>query len=129
MTINVNVPIFIESRYKVNRKQIKKVVESTLLREKVFVPSEVSTAIVGGRKMRSLNKKFRNIDKATNVLSFPQQEGFKTEFPPDRLYLGDIVICYPKVVEECALQNMLIDEWVSELVEHSLMHLLGFHHR
>jgi len=49
--------------------------------------------------------------------------------PPDKLYLGDIVLSFPKVIEECARDNMLIDDRVDELVEHSLMHLLGFHHR
>lgn len=124
-----SVPIFVESRYKINRKRIKSAVERVLEQEKILLPSEVSIAIIGSRKMRFLNKKYRNIDKSTNVLSFPQNEGFKTAFPPDRNYLGDIVIAYPKVIEECARQNMLIDDWIDELVEHSVMHLLGNHHR
>lgn len=126
---SVNVPIFVESRYKINRKRIKIAVDKILEQEKIVTPSEVSIAVVGSRKMRGLNKKYRNIDKSTNVLSFPQNEGYKTIFPPDKLYLGDIVIAYPKVIEECARQNMLVDDWIDELVEHSVMHLLGSHHR
>lgn len=90
---------------------------------------EVSVAIIGNRKMRGLNKKYRGIDKSTNVLSFSQTEGDVTLQPPDKLYLGDIVLAFPKVVEECARDNMFIDDRVCELVEHSLMHLLGQHHR
>jgi len=125
----VSVPIFIESRYKVNRKKIKETVRRVLERQQIVGPVEVSVAIIGSRKMRALNKKYRDIDSSTNVLSFSQTEGDVTAQPPDRLYLGDIVLCYPKVVEECARDNMLIDDRVNELVEHSLMHLLGFHHR
>lgn len=122
-------PIFIESRYKVNRKKIKETVKVVLERQQVEGPVEVSVAIIGSRKMRALNKKYRDIDKSTNVLSFSQTEGDITAQPPDKLYLGDIVLCFPKVVEECARDNMLVDDRVNELVEHSLMHLLGFHHR
>lgn len=100
-----------------------------LLKQNITSAVEVSVAVIGNRKMRALNKKYRDIDKPTNVLSFSQTEGDAVMQPPDKLYLGDIVICYPVIVDECARDNMLIDDRVNELVEHSLMHLLGFHHR
>lgn len=125
---NVRVPIYIESRYKVNRKKIKESVEKVLAEHKINASCEVSVAVVGNRKMRALNKKFRNIDKSTNVLSFPQQEGDVVAPVANTLYLGDIVISYPKVIEEASRENMLVDEKVSELVEHSVRHLLGIHH-
>lgn len=125
----VNVPIYIESRYKVNRKMIKESVVKILEEYKINTSSEVSIAVVGNRKMRGLNKKFRNIDKSTNVLSFPQLEGDVVAPVANRLYLGDIVIAYPKVIEEASRENMLVDEKVAELVEHSVKHLLGIHHQ
>ena len=100
-----------------------------LLKQHITSPVEVSIAVIGNRKMRALNKKYRDIDKSTNVLSFSQTEGDGVMQPPYKLYLGDIVLSFPKVIEECARDNMLIDDRVDELVEHSLMHLLGFHHR
>ena len=126
---SISIPIYVESRYKVNRKKIKERIITVLLKQNIKSAVEVSVAVIGNRKMRSLNKKYRDIDKPTNVLSFSQTEGEAVMQPPDKLYLGDIVICYPVVVEECARDNMLIDDKVNELVEHSLMHLLGFHHR
>lgn len=126
---SISIPIYVESRYKINRKRIKGTIIKVLVKQNIEGPCEVSVAIIGSRKMRALNKKYRNIDASTNVLSFSQTEGDVTLQPPDKLYLGDIVLCYPKVVEECARDNMLIDDRVDELVEHSLMHLLGFHHR
>jgi len=126
---SISIPIYVESRYKINRKRIKEKVIKVLLKQHITSPVEVSIAVIGDRKMRSLNKKYRDIDATTNVLSFSQTEGDVTLQPPDKLYLGDIVLSFPKVVEECARDNMLIDDRVDELVEHSLMHLLGFHHR
>ena len=126
---SVSVPIYVESRYKINRKKIKEVIIRVLSEKEVMGDVEVSVAVIGNRKMRSLNKKYRGIDSSTNVLSFSQTEGDVTLQPPDKLYLGDIVLSYPKVVEECARDNSLIDDRVNELIEHSLMHLLGSHHR
>ena len=125
----ISIPIYVESRYKINRKKIKETIIKVLLKQNITSPVEVSVAVIGNRKMRSLNKKYRDIDKSTNVLSFSQTEGEGVVQHPDKLYLGDIVLSYPKVVEECARDNMLIDDRVNELVEHSLMHVLGFHHR
>ena len=126
---SISIPIYVESRYKVNRKKIKETVIKVLLKQQIVSPVEVSVAIIGNRKMRGLNKKYRDIDKSTNVLSFSQTEGEAVMQPPGRLYLGDVVIAYPIVVEECARDNMLIDDRINELVEHSIMHLLGSHHR
>jgi ssRNA-specific RNase YbeY (16S rRNA maturation enzyme) len=44
------------------------------------------------------------------------------------LHLGEIVVCYPKVVEEAKNEDVLIDDKVYELVEHGAFHLLGIHH-
>ena len=103
--------------------------EETLAANRVVGPVEVSIAIVGDRKMRALNKKYRNIDKTTNVLSFSQSEGEPTVLPSDKLYLGDVIISYPVVISEAAQYNRLVDDWVAELVSHGVTHLLGIHHK
>lgn len=128
MTNPFSIPIFIESRYKVNRKRITKTVSDTLIANGITGPCEVSVAIIGDRKMRALNKKYRNLDKTTNVLSFSQMEGKTSVLPTDKLYLGDVVVSYPKVIEEASIEKMLVDDKVAELVEHSVLHLLGQHH-
>lgn len=128
MEDDINVPIYIESRYKVNRKKIKEIVAKTLRDHGVKGAAEVSVAIVGNRKMRALNKKYRNLDKATNVLSFSQTEGEVGVLPKDFLLLGDVVVSYPKAILEAAQENMLVDTKICELVEHGVQHLLGIHH-
>lgn len=121
--------IFVESRYKVNRKRIRTAVTSLLKEKGMEDPLEVSVAIVGDRKMRLLNKQYRNLDKTTNVLSFPQTEGEKNTLPPGVMHLGDIIISYPQVIRESAAEEMLIDDKIDELVKHSMFHLLGIHHQ
>lgn len=125
---NISVPIFIESRYRVNRKRIKKTVIDTVVSNGVFGPAEVSVAIIGDRKMKQLNKKYRNLDKTTNVLSFSQTEGEHSVLPSDKLFLGDVVISYPKIIEEASSENMMVDDKICELIEHGVLHLLGQHH-
>ena len=126
--MDISVPIYVESRYKVNRKRVKQVARDTVRKNGIVTPFEVSIAIVGNRKMRALNKKYRNIDKTTNVLSFSQIEGEGPQRPIDKLYLGDVVISYPVMIQEAALEKMLVDDKITELVEHGVRHLLGDHH-
>lgn len=123
-----SIPIYVESRYKVDRKQLKRTVERVFKEKGIRGNTEVSIAIVGSRKMRELNNKYRNMDKATNVLSFSQIEGEAAVFPSDILFLGDVIVCYPIAVEDAARDNVLVDRKIAELVEHGLLHLLGEHH-
>lgn len=125
---NYSIPIYVESRYKVDRKHIKRTVEHVLKTKGMVGNVEVSVAIVGSRKMRTLNNKYRGMDKATNVLSFSQLEGEATVMPNDTLVLGDVIVCYPVAIEDAARDNMLVDRKISELVAHGLLHLLGEHH-
>jgi probable rRNA maturation factor len=125
---NISVLIFVESRYKINRKRIKKVVESVIADNQVAGPVEVSVAVVGDRKMRELSKKYKGEDKTRNILSFSQSEGESIVSPNDVLRLGDIVLSFPQVINDAVRDEMLVDDKVDQLVEHGLMHLLGIHH-
>ena len=124
----ISVLIFVESRYKVNRKRIKKVIESVIIKNDVSGPVEISVAVVGDRKMRELSKKYKGEDKTRNILSFSQAEGESMALPSDVLRLGDIVLSFPQVINDAVRDEMLVDDKVDELVEHGLMHLLGLHH-
>lgn len=125
---SLKVLIYVESRYKVNRKLIKSAVADVLNENSINNPLEVSIAIVGDRKMRALNKKYRNKEGTANILSFPLSEGEQTQLPADVMRLGDIVISYPMVIKEASEQDMMVDERVDELVRHGMLHLLGLHH-
>ncbi len=124
----VIVPIFVESRYKINRKKIKQVVENVLSKNQITGSVEVSVAVVGDRKMRELSRKYKGEDKTRNILSFSQTEGGDLKNPTDVLRLGDIVLSFPQVIKDASRDEMLVDDKVGQLVEHGLMHLLGLHH-
>ena len=125
---DVNVLLYVESRYQVNRKRIKRVIEQTLDEHNVQTKSEVSVAIVGDRKMRHLNEKYRGKTGTTNILSFPLSEGGVTPMPSDMMRLGDIVISYPVLIQEAAKEEMMVDDRVDMLIRHGLLHLMGMHH-
>lgn len=125
---DVKILTFVESRYKVNRKKIKQTVHQVLDSKAVTSKCELSLAFIGDRKMHALNLKFRNLDKTTNILSFPLAEGEQTPLPSGVIRLGDIVISYPQIIKEAARDEMMVDDKINELVQHGLLHLLGEHH-
>lgn len=117
-----------ESHFPVDRKKIKAAIEIALAGE-VHRDAEVSVSVVGDRQMRVLNKKYRNVDKTTDVLSFGLENGGEFIEPPDDvLRLGDIVVSYPQAVDEAREENKLVDDQIEILVLHGLDHLLGKHH-
>jgi probable rRNA maturation factor len=128
MDNKIEVLLFVESRYKLDRKRIKRVVVATCKEQGIQGPAEVSVAIVGDRKMRILNKKYRDMDKTTNVLSFSITEGKPSVMPTDILRLGDVVLSYPQVIKDASRDDVFVDEKIEELVKHGTLHLLGVHH-
>ncbi len=136
----INVLIFKESRFPADRLKIKKFV-TEYLKKKVHGKVEVGINIVGDRKMKTLNNKYRHINKTTDVLAFPladatgdRSDDLKTGFSPENsspdrvLRLGDVVISYPQAVLEAAKEEKLVDQKIAELIAHGLDHLLGIHH-
>lgn len=121
-----------ESHFPVHRKKIIDAVRETLS-ARVKGETEVSITIVGDRRMRTLNRQYRQIDATTDVLSFPQNDPSQSmspfvEAPDDVLRLGDIVVSYPQAVLEAAAENKLVDDQIVFLVLHGLDHLMGIHH-
>jgi len=117
-----------ESHFPVDSKKIKAAIEAALVGQ-VHRDTEVSVSVVGDRRMRELNKKYRNLDNTTDVLSFGMEDaGEFIEPPDDVLRLGDIVVSYPQAVDEAREENKLVDDQIVTLVLHGLNHLLGKHH-
>ncbi len=121
-----------DPRYPINKDRIREQIEKTLHEMRVVGDVEVSVTVVGDRKMRELNKTYRQHDDTTDVLSFPLEEsaedsGF-VRFPDTILRLGDIIISYPQAIVNAHEYNRLVDDEINALVEHSILHLLGIHH-
>lgn len=132
MAFQVNATI--EPHYPLKRSQLTKAAKATLAKMDVKGDIRVDVSVIGDRKMRALNREFRGIDKATDVLSFSfELEGKnKTKFvnPPDSnfLNLGDVIISYPQLLVRAAKENMLVDTMANLLVVHGILHLLGYDH-
>jgi probable rRNA maturation factor len=126
---SITIPIFVESRYRVNKKRIRTTVTNILKKHEINGPIDVSIAIIGDRKMRSLSRKYKGEDKTCNVLSFSLTEGNSSYLPKEILRLGDIVISYPQVIKEAAREEVLVDDKIDQLIEHGLRHLLGINHQ
>lgn len=122
-----------ESHFPVDRKKIKSAVVD-YLQNKIESDTEVSISVVGDYKMRELNKKYRQRDTTTDVLSFPQNDPSQSDAipfvdpPDDIIRLGDIVVSYPQAREEAMEENTLVDEQIIVMILHGIDHLLGIHH-
>lgn len=123
----ISVLINSSSRYKINlertRQEIQKVVKTWGMRR----PTEISLSFVGDRKMRQLNKYYRQIDQTTSILAFPIiKEGEIFFYPPDgKVYLGDLVISYPQLIQIATRENLLVEQALNYLLEHGVKNLLG----
>jgi probable rRNA maturation factor len=90
---------------------------------------EVSIRIVDEEESRALNRQYRDIDKATNVLSFSAGSELPADLTPGLPYLlGDIVICGPIVEREAKAQHKDAAAHWAHLLVHGTLHLLGHDH-
>ena len=93
---------------------------------------EISVSIVDNEEIRQINKQFRNIDRATDVLSFPMltfEEGEEAEVNEnDEIILGDIIISLERAREQAEEYGHTLLREVGFLAVHSTLHLLGFDH-
>jgi ssRNA-specific RNase YbeY (16S rRNA maturation enzyme) len=131
------IELFVQSRYHVNRKLVRKQA-NTFLKKMELEPERyvVSIAVVGDRKVALLHKKYAGKQGTTPVLTFPYiQSGYKENYHAARdfsatkednstILLGEIIISYPQTLIFAADENKLVDDKLCEFVEHGLKTLL-----
>jgi probable rRNA maturation factor len=96
-----------------------------LLRGLRLADAELSLVVVSDRTMRGLNRRYRGVDRPTDVLSFSQREG--PGAPPDGL-LGDVVISLDTARRQAAARRERVQREGERLLIHGLLHLLGYDH-
>ncbi len=86
--------------------------------------NSVCLRVVGGDEARRLNRHFRGINQATNVLSFP------ADIPKELgiNFLGDVVICAPIAIQEAQAQKKDAHSHWAHLLVHGILHLQGYDH-
>ena len=116
------------------RKIYNKALEET---KNVDMNIVVSVTFVNEEKIRELNKISRNVDRVTDVLSFPMLDikypqkvnSFSDEVNPDgTLYLGDVVICTKRAKEQAKEYGHSFKREIGFLALHGLLHILGYDH-
>jgi len=99
--------------------------------EGVPQPAEAGVVIVDDSIIRDLNRRFRDEDRPTDVLSFGTRESTEEPFvtPPDGIVrLGEVIVSLETAVRQASdAGHSLLDE-VSHLLVHGLLHLLGYDH-
>lgn len=120
----------------------RQVMDTALDQENCPYEAEVSLVLTTGEEIRRVNREFRDIDKETDVLSFPMIpfpspadygiiEGMEDDcFNPDtgELLLGDIMISVPRMMEQAKSYGHSQLREFAFLVAHSMLHLLGYDH-
>ena len=120
----------IEISYKLKRL-VRFAVEATLVYEEIARDLEVSVTFTDDEGIRKLNRNFRKIDRATDVLSFPL---FDFEADADAMadelddMLGDIVISLERAGAQAEEYGHSFEREVAFLTVHSMLHLLGYDH-
>ena len=117
---------------------IRKCIRATFREENIDVPMEINVLVTDDENIRLINATSRNIDKATDVLSFPMFD-LKAGDPPkdwtDYLDpdtglcpLGDMAISLERAKEQATTFGHSLKREVGYLTIHSMLHLLGYDH-
>ncbi len=111
--------------------RITDLVRSIVSAELAPAPYVIGLYLVGDATIRGLNAEHRGIDAHTDVLSFPLHDPSGPGFvvPPDQpVSLGDVVVSYPRAVEQAAQFGHSTDREIGYLVAHGVLHVLGYDH-
>lgn len=105
-------------------------IEASLQYEGLSGDAEISVTIVNDLDIRKINHAHRNIDKVTDVLSFPMIDFAKGERPPEKgpYILGDIIISIETAIKQAEEYGHSIEREIGFLTAHSMLHLMGYDH-
>ena len=119
------------------RLHVRSAVSRALKAEGVDVPCLVNVLFTDNEGIRKINSEYRQVERETDVLSFPANEFEPGKFDPDvceydyssgRYLLGDIVISVPKCDEQAREYGHGFYREIEYLTVHSVLHLLGYDH-
>ena len=113
------------------KKVISQIFETALEMTNTKNNVSVNITIVGEKTIKNLNSEHRNINKVTDVLSFPLEEDFENEEMLDNSIcsdLGDIVICKKRANEQAIEYGHSYTREICFLSLHGFLHLLGYDH-
>ena len=134
-------------RFDFDEKRLaKRIAKCIFETEKLKENFSFSVSLVSKNRIRLINKRTRNINKITDVLSFPyvERSGLAVhpkgtlslrsgahptvDYDTKTVFLGDIVICYDLIISQAKAYGHSVKREYSFLLTHSLLHLLGYDH-
>ncbi len=112
------------------RMLVRRCCTAVLVQENFADPAEISVTFVDDDEIHRLNKEYRNIDRSTDVLSFPLGEDgvYDTNLDTGAKMLGDIVISIPHALDQAERYGHSLQREIGFLTVHSMLHLLGYDH-
>ena len=124
---------------RITQELIRRVMEQVLADEGVQMETVVGVTLVDPDRIREINNAFRQVDRVTDVLSFPMIGGMLKDATPAELLgcvdpetgaleLGDLVICVDRAKEQAAEYGHSEEREAAYLTLHGILHLLGFDH-
>jgi len=109
-------------------KKIKNILKKSIMSEKKFLSKniEISVLLTNTKKMTSLNYKYRNKKKDTDILSFPNEKPsyFKKKLKQENIYLGDLALSFNYIKK----QEIEFEEYLKKILVHGFLHLIGYDH-
>jgi probable rRNA maturation factor len=118
----------------VSRDWLRKAVILTFYHAGMNKAVELGLVIASDDSVHSLNLKYRDVDRTTDVLAFAFAEVSANKsrpfaVPPDNIiHLGEVIISYPQAKRQAAHQKHSLDEELALLVAHGVLHLMGYDH-
>lgn len=109
-------------------EKIEDIVEEVLDYEGYSDDYDISISFVDNKEIHELNKQFRGVDRATDVLSFPMLSDEFEDVEYEEMSLGDIVVSLERALEQSIEYGHSFEREVCFLVCHSMFHLLGYDH-
>lgn len=115
-------------------KLLEEIYQALIEKEGLGQEAEVSLLLTNNEEIQELNRDYRNLDQATDVLSFPIYEReeiealLKDQEGPELILLGDIIISMERAGEQAHEYGHSLKREVAYLFVHGLLHLLGYDH-
>jgi probable rRNA maturation factor len=121
------VDVLVESKLWKEPARVKSILRRAVAEAAATLPTrggELAIVLTDDSSIRLLNRQWRGLDKATNVLSFPTQNGCGQ--PP---VIGDIVLAYETIAREAHDDGKPFAHHLAHLTVHGFLHLLGYDHQ
>jgi len=120
---------------RIDKRWLRRLVKESIAAHGVDTEVELSLLITDDATVRELNKKYREKDKTTDVLSFALEADKRGDavagfvMPPgEMVHLGEVIVSYPKAAEQAAEREHPVEDELALLVVHGVLHLLGHDH-